>query len=229
MTVIWQADGHHVKAAMKYFSSLISFAVLFLHGTASADTALCQQQAPLFDSAFYYDINDEQPIPEHQLQQLRAFASKVSGNWRGDEIVALCEGHYSNPKAAQYEYLLDAEISTSTRGVVRLAAEKERSDRSLSKLQTLWLTPETEMLTNRQRWHTLEFLGDNTLIYSHKYRAQNPPRQNTLPVSQHRSSRLVHEINKLTYRHGKLTIDRKLYVNGAIVEQSDIRLTRSAT
>lgn len=209
---------------MKYQLTWIAITFLTLQQTANARTDLCGEDAPLLDSGFYYEINDPQEIPEKQLGLLRQIAKSLDGKWRGEETVALCEGHFSNPKAAKYEYTIDAEISTSSSGMVRLRAEKELSDRSVSKLQTLWLTPETDTPNDSQRWHTLEFINPNTLIYSHKYRARNGQRAK----NGQRTVRLIHEVNKVRVRGTQLLIDRKLYVNGTIVEQSGFSLRKAS-
>ena len=214
---------------MKHRSGWLAIGFLLLQHTAHADSELCAENAPLLDSGHYYEIAEHQPIPDNQLNLLRKFSKSLHGNWRGKERTALCVGHFENPTAVNNDYTVRAEISTSERGAVRLAADKELIDRSVSKLQTIWLTPETESLSRRQQWHTLEFIDRNTLIYSHKYRTTN---QRQFQISgggtvEKQFSRLVHEINKLSYRGRELSIDRKIYVNGTIVEQTGITLNRS--
>ena len=204
---------HQCDTGMKYQASWIAIALLSIQQSALANTELCDETAPLLESGFYYEIDDVARISEQQRTMLRAFARSINGQWRGEESVAICKGR--DPSAVAYDYSIDADISTSVRGVVRLAAEKAPLDRSITKTQTLWLTPETEPTGDRQRWHTLEFIDNNTLIYSHKYRARNAGRVALMPRK--RTARLVHEVNKLSYRNNMLSIDRKLYVNGLIV------------
>lgn len=207
---------------MKRQLKWVFFSLLTIQQVAHADSHACDEQAPLHDSGFYFNINDPAPLTNKQRHMLRQLAKNVTGRWYGAETVAHCEGHFQSPSMVRYEYLVKAEISTSARGEVRLTAEKEPYDRSVTKRQTLWLSPETEMQTTRQRWQTIEFVDQNTVIYSHKYHARN-----RMTAGQP-TTRLIHEIKKLRVQNDKLSIDRKLYVNGFIVERSGIRLRKPA-
>lgn len=198
--------------------ALIVAAPLLL-GTA-VNASECNDLAPFKDPADaengYFTVQGRSLNPENR-HRLEKFSVALRGFWRGTELAKTCVGHHHSPASHLTRYTVASEISRHATGAVRMDAEKERlSDRTV-KLDTLFLTPESDAEYGRALgWHTFEFLDDNTVVFSQKSRVRNG----------NAFARIIHEIKKVQLIDNKLTIDRKLYVNGYFVEQNGWMLSR---
>lgn len=198
--------------------ALITAAPLLLSTVAYASECndLAPQADPTNTENGYFNLQGHDLNPENR-SRLEKFSVALSGTWRGTELAKTCVGNHKSPTSQLDRYPVNAEISRHATGAVRMDAEKERlSDRAV-KLDTLFLTPESDTEYGRAHgWHTLEFLDENTIVFSEKSRVHNG----------NNFARLIHEIKKVQLADNKLTIDRKLYVNGHFVEQNGWILSR---
>ena len=198
--------------------AIITAAPLLLSSVTFASE--CNDLAPLADPANtengYFNLHGRELNHENR-SRLEKLSVALSGTWRGTELAKTCEGHHKTPTSHLTRSQVSAEISRHPTGAVRLEAEKERlADRAI-RLETLYLTPESDIEYGRALgWHTLEFLDDNTLVFSKKSRVRNG----------NFFTRMIHEIKKVQLVDNTLTIDRKLYVNGYFVEQTGWMLSR---
>lgn len=202
---------------MKLSNTTKILAALFpLLFNAPAFSSECNDNAPLADpdniENGYYNL-DGHAITDRDRARLEKFATVLRGHWQGIELAKECVGHFSAPTEDMQRYQVRAEITRHDTGAIRIQAEKERQSDRVLKLDTMFISPETDLEYGRLHgWHTLEFIDDNTVIFSEKSRVGN--------------SRLLHVVKKIQLRNNKLTVDRKLYVNGYFVEQNGWILER---
>lgn len=180
----------------------------------------CNDFAPLADPENpengYFNLQG-QPLSEANRLQLEKLSAALTGKWRGTQLAKTCEGHHESPTSHLERYPVNAEISRHATGAVRMDAEKERLSDRVVKLDTMFLTPESDTEYGRTPgWHTLEFLDDNTVVFSEKSRVRNG----------NNFARMIHKIKKVQLVDNKLTVDSKVYVNGYFVEQTGWSLSR---
>lgn len=195
-------------------------ASLLLLFTATAHANECNDIAPLADHSNvengYFDVNGHS-ITEADRTRLEKLAGALRGHWRGVELVKECVGHFKTPTEELQRYRVDAEITRHPTGAIRIEAEKARQSDNVLKLDTLFISPEIDLDYGRAHgWHTLEFIDDNTVIFSEKSRV----------LSGNTFARFLHTVKKIELRENKLTVDRLLYVNGHFVEQNGWILER---
>lgn len=208
---------------------VILFPLIF---TAPVVASECNDNAPLADPENiengYFNLADHS-IADSDRARLEKLAVELRGHWRGIELAIECVGHYSAPNEDMQQYQVRAEISRHETGAIRIQAEKERLSDRVLKLDTLFISPETDAEYGRLHgWHTLDFIDDHTVIFSEKSRVANGKSRlfAELAPTAIGTNRLLHVIKKIELRGNKLTVDRKLYVNGYFVEQNGWILER---
>lgn len=183
-------------------------------------TGECNSPAPLADSKDvengYYNLEDH-PIDAREKTRIGKLLKSLRGEWSGTEIVKICTGHFKTPTESFQTFDVQASVKQHHSGALRLEATKERRADRVTKLETLFLTPEINTDRGfRQAWHTIDVIDENTIIFSEKSRAQGA----------NGFTRLIHQVNRIELQNNKLVLDTKLYVNGFFVEQTGWELHR---
>ncbi len=161
-----------INTTPKALTTLLS--LLF---TAPVFASQCNDNAPLADlenvENGYFNL-DGNPISDRDKAKLEKLATKLRGHWKGIELTKECVGHFSNPSEELQHYEVRAEITRHDTGAIRLQAEKERQSDHVIKLDTMFISPEIDAVYGRiQGWHTLDFISEDTMIFSHKSRVAN--------------------------------------------------------
>lgn len=201
---------------MKYATFLAAgFAAVF-HLNADAAPGECEQLPPLRDSGHYFDHNDIQPMQAQNIIKIERFAKALEGRWRGTGTIIDCVERERQAVKNHREFDFIGETIEFNNGALELKREQTIVDLKTVQLEKIPLTPAIYDNPELQRWHTLEFENDSTMIYSQKYRR----------ATAYGLNQFVHEIKKVTLKDGVLQIDQKKFINGAFAYQSGTTLTR---
>ena len=201
---------------MRYATLLAAgFAAVF-NLNVQAAPAECEQLPPLYDSGHYFDHNDSQPITAINIRKIEHFAKALEGKWRGTGTVVDCIDRQRQVVSNHREFDFVGETIEFNNGALELKGEQTIVALKTVQLEQIPLTPAIYNKPGLQRWHTLEFEDDNTMIFSQKYRRGTARGLN----------QFVHEIKKVTLRDGVLKIDRKKFINGLFAYQSGTTLVR---
>lgn len=233
---------------MKLTNAIRVIAPLFpLIFSMSVFASECNDNAPLADPENiengYFNL-DNHSITGSDRAKLEKLAVKLRGHWQGIELVKTCNGHFKSPDEDRQRYQVRAEVSRHATGAIRVQAEKERESDRVLQLDTMFISPETDAEYGRlQGWHTLDFIDNNTVIFSEKSRVASGIKHKRqfgwpsvfsgangvfapLAPTAIGNSRLLHVVQKIQLSGNKLTVDRKLYVNGYFLEQNGWILER---
>lgn len=201
---------------MRYATILAAGLAAAVHTNSMAAPAECSQEPPLRDSGYYFQFNDAQPFDAVEIKKIKHFAKALEGRWRGNGIIIDCLERQRTNAGYRREFTFDGETISFNNGALELKGEQQIVDQPVVKTERFSLTP-GHARSRGQRWHTLQFDNDHTMIYSEKYRRQTAS-----------GSQLVHVIYKVALENNVLQIDSKQYINGFFEQQTGTRLVRLA-
>lgn len=210
-------------------SCLILTSLVF---SSAAMANQCDELHPTTDDDYYH--LDLPAVDSSTTNQLRDFASKLDGRWRGSALEIECGISDGENLSSVRNYELDAEISQHFLGAIIVRAEKD-SPRKRS-LDKIFLSPEIDKQRQGKkigyRSYSVEFSDANTMVFNEKYRVHNNGPlvefRDARHVNRQRPvfQRMVHEVKSVKLENNKLHINRDLYVNGHFVSQQEWTLTR---
>ena len=186
------------------------------HLNVGAAPAECQQVPPLYDSGHYFDHNDVQPMPSQSIEKIERLARALEGRWRGTGSIVDCIERDRQAVTSHREFKFSGETIEYNNGALELKGEQTIAELKTVQQEHIPLTPAIYENPGLQRWHTIEFKDDHTMIYSQKYRRGTARGLN----------QFVHEIKKVSLKNGVLQIDRKKFINGHFAYQSGTTLKR---
>lgn len=178
--------------------------------------AECSQEPPLRDSGYYFEFEIAQPFEAAEINKIKHFAKTLEGRWQGSGIIIDCLERQRTNAGYRREFTFDGETIAFNNGALELKGEQEMLTQRVVNIERFSLTP-AYTRAERQRWHTLQFDNEHTMIYSEKYRRETAV-----------GSQFVHVIYKVALENGVLQIDSKKFINGFFEHQTATRLVRLA-
>jgi hypothetical protein len=170
----------------------IVIAVLgLLSNLAYADNIKCYEPSPNLSALgdTYYDLEKTSILSNDEKNRINAFFSALAGKWKGDARTIECRGPDSAPLIKMRDAVLTAQAHLDSMISLSIDANKHYLEESIKKSELLSLLGNTPVFG-------LEFIDDNHLVFSEKYRRLNKPVQKPNPNAS--SSTLTTIINKIT-------------------------------
>lgn len=204
--------------------------LLFSHQVLATN---CYEQSPYFGED-YYNLENAERLTFQQKNDLSQFLSSMGGRWEGHLQYIECRGPDSAPRTIVKHAKLNAKNKYNAQGGLSMQVEKNYTDESIKKLETLNLIGNGNIFN-------FDISPNTQLTYSEKYRRQNnvaPKADKTKPSSNNqtiidktadankqvittyqkekkkKTSRITETIYDITFNSGLLTITRAYYTNG---------------
>lgn len=202
----------------------ILFALLLFSLTPFVNSAFaseCYDQSPNLATldTQYYEFDAIKTFSRSEQRQLKQLFKRLSGNWQGQAVQIDCFGPDNASEKRYKNATIKAKNKTFSNGQLEIRHTKRVIEDRVNTSEIMTLLDTTNV-------YTFEFLSDNHITFSEKYRRGNASIANNKKVTKKQvakkkdsdkkryGSRLIEIIYDLELNHGAFTLLRTFYTNG---------------
>jgi hypothetical protein len=224
-----------IKTSKFFFTTLLLSTFVFTNEVAASE---CYAPSPNLEKLGdkYYDFDDIKTFSDEEKDKLSRLFYNLSGKWKGKSIIVDCFGPDSAPEKKLKNAIIKTENQKNANGSLTINLNQKILEDRVNHSEVVTLLDPTNIFE-------FEFLSDNHLIFSEKYRRANYAKKVTANAASsntetiidktssdtktvintstqpskkvnNRSSRLIEIINEITLDNGTFTLIRSYYTNG---------------
>lgn len=189
------------KALKLFFTTLLISTFMFSH---SAIAKSCYEPSPNLTTQNdeYYNFDKVVELSNEDSKQLKALLKDLNRAWKGTSVQIECIGPDQAPEQLVKNIEIKAKTSLASNTRLTVFADKNNITDRISSADNF-------TLPNLENTFFLKFKGNNTLVFSEKYRIANTKPQVKKEVARSTLSTLVDKLkNKIVTQKKKKPIKR---------------------